>query len=98
MGDSGRVILRADRSCGAKPLKHTPLFSGAFPVRHRSWANPAGQGADCAWMRRRFLALSSNSRTILKRKFAIGPDSRSGLIMGEFVLGPASPCGRSKPG
>src|SRR6266700_19116 len=26
MGDSGRVILRADRSCGAKPLKHTPLF------------------------------------------------------------------------
>src|SRR5258708_764011 len=37
-------------------------------------------------MRRRFLALSRNPRTIFRRKFAIGPDSRSGLIIGLSYL------------
>ena len=36
-------------------------------------------------MRWRLLALSRNSRTILRRKIAIEPESQSGQIMGEFL-------------
>jgi hypothetical protein len=39
------------------------------------------------------LALSSDSRTILRRKFAVASDSISGLIMGDFSILPLPPGG-----
>src|SRR5713101_3132936 len=34
----------------------------------------------------RYLALSRDSRTIFRRDFVVGSDSRSGLIMGDFAI------------
>ena len=81
---------RNSYSSGARWLKHTLFCWDIFclaPIR----GDPSDQGAVCAWTRWHLLELSHDSRTIFRRKIAVGTDSRSGLVMDNSVhYGPTS--------
>ena len=78
--------VRGDRSCHAKPLKHTPLF---FPGHFLSGSDNGRDRLIRAWFGlpwySRYLALSGDSRTILRRDFVAGSESNSGRKMGDFT-------------
>ena len=82
--------VRGDHSCHAKPPNNTPLFlTWRFPVWRRFLASPAIQGTIQGWMAGRKVGESSrvHERFSGKSRGPL-PDSRSGLIMGYFLLRP----------
>jgi len=84
-GDSYFLFFRFDCSCRVKSLKHTFFFPGYFLSGSDSGQDMLFRGRYRLGWLGSLLALSAESRTILRRKFVVPPDSGSGLILGESV-------------
>src|SRR6266700_2920466 len=78
--------VRRNHSVGAKGLKRTPLFfMRQFLVRHRFRARHAAGHNSSLDARAKSREIMSKPRTIWSEVLDRVPDSRSGLIMGDFL-------------
>src|SRR5260370_37267179 len=69
-----------------KTVETYPFFSWKISCPAPIMGESSGSKRVCVWTRSHLLALSHNSRTILRRKIAKASDSRIGQIMGECLV------------
>jgi hypothetical protein len=80
------MLCCGDRSWNANCLKRTPFFGNNFVSGTDKGRDKLNRTHSWLGRDRNYRALSSISRTILNRKFAVGPDSISELIMGDLRI------------